>query len=1474
MRTICITILLLLCLHGYAQQRMYLVAGQSNAQGKGDASLSPLVDTLTAFEYNPGLNQLIHLQDPVGQNAAGFLAANDGSPWPAFGKKYFDLTADTLVLVQAARAGSGLHPLSSSPGISWSQSGILYTLCSFKMNQARSGTGMDFDGIVWLQGETDGKAVNDSLITQNDYRDELIVMIDNFRSTYGCHLPFYIVLVGTFTGEPPAGFDAIRAAQEEVAAMQPNTHIIHETTVDFPVLGWMSDNVHYNQTGYNNVGTVGATNLVDIENTYYSININGTDTICPGDSTELSAPDIYAAYNWSSGQTSADIFVGNAGTYNVTVTDDNGCSFPLREIVITAAPLQIAPVINMAGNNPLCIGDDMTLSVPPALAYLWSNGATSQSITISAAGNYSVQTLNSNGCLSESSDTISVLIDGETPPLVLATGSTNFCDGESVVLNAPVGFNAYQWSNGDTTQTTTITTAGTFTCVVTNANGCSSVPSASITTQVQAAPPAPSITSSGSTLICENDSLTLSAPPGYTAYLWSDGSTSQNITVSNTGTYTCAVTNANGCNSTNSDPITILAFPNPQMPFITANSATTFCAGDSVVLVAPMGYDTYQWSNGGTGPEITVYSSGFYTCIVTNSRGCVSEVSLPVEVNTYLTQATPGIAANGPTTFCEGESVVLSAPLGFVAYLWSNGETTQSITVEDSGQYSCQIINSFGCESPTSIPIAVTVNPTPATPNITSNNPLVFCEGDSTELNAPPGYADYNWSNGETTQNITVYDSGTFTCMITDFNGCSSPISTSLTTIMNLMPEAPSIGMNGPTTLCNGESVLLTMPVGFEEYLWSNGETTPNTLISTSGLYDCTLTDINGCTTTAFMPVSITVNPAPATPLIQTNGATTFCEGDSVVLNVTAGYNYQWSNGDTSQLITVYESGNYICTVTNGFGCSSVSNTLTTVMNPLPPQPMLTFSGSTEFCEGDSVIVFAPAGYNYQWSSGETTQNITIDETAGPIVCKITDTNGCAGPISEPVFVIENPLPSTPIIDTIGNTSFCVGQNVVLNAPVGFAAYYWNNGETTQSIEVSNSGIFAVSVVDANGCESDLSATMEISANPLPSAPVITTSSATSFCEGGNVILTAPGAYVSYQWSTGATTQSIMVEETGIFSCVVTDNNGCQSQPSNVINTYVNPNPPAPSIDIVGDTILCPGDSTILQGILGFAAYYWSNGGQTQNLIVNQSGEYSYYVIDEAGCQSPPSEPVFIEIRPAPPVPNIVSSDNLSFCEGDSITLFADPGYQSYLWSTGDTTESIVVNTADDFFYTATDGVSCTDPVSDIISTSVRLVPADPEVYLVGTDSLCSDVMGSNYLWLLNDTLVSGLNTPCIVPETSGYWRVIIVENGCPSEVSDTLYFEKPPPPPDPNDPKNLLIYPNPNNGFLTIETTNIFEETAILQLYDILGQVVYEELLDIQAEPQFMYTIDIRRLPDAAYFVVLRGGASGQYVQKLIVDR
>ncbi len=1547
MRNTLIIFILLLCFNSYAQQRQYLVAGQSNARGRGNASLSPQIDTLSAFEYSPTLNQLIHLQDPVGQNANGFQSADDGSPWPAFAKTYHNLTSDTTVIIQAARGASGAHPLSSSPSLSWSQSGLLYTLCSFKINQASAVSGLELDGIVWLQGETDAKAANLGTINQNDYQDALIAIIDRFRDDYGCHLPFYIILVGTDTGEPLAGYDIIRAAQTEVADTHPHTYLIHETTKDFPALGMMQDDVHYTQPGYNDVGTVGATNLVNIENTYYSIAVNGNTTICPEDSVELVAPAMYTAYNWSTGDTTSSIFANTAGTYVVTVTDDNGCSFPLPEINIQEYNTPPAPPLVLIGDNPFCFGDDVILSTPAASAYLWSTGATTTAIELSDPGDYYVQIFDNNGCISDFSDTLTLNMDSVATPIIYTNDNTMFCEGDSAILIAPAGFSAYQWSNGDTSQTITVNTSGSYTCIVSNVNACQSMPSTPINIEVFPSPSPPLTSANGSTLLCPGDSVTLTATVGYQAYQWSNGDTTQTITVANTGFYSCIITDINGCESEPSAPITVLGFSTPPTPTIVSTESTSLCAGDSLTIYAPNGFSAYQWSNGASTQNITVSASGSYTCIITDNNGCQSPPSNSVNVNVALPlpaptistnapttfclgesivlsapsgfssyqwsngattqnivvsttgsyscavtdaneclsatstpidiiviqQATPGISAGGATTFCEGDSVTLNAPFGFDGYLWSNGATTQSTVVYDSGSYSCQVINSFGCISSSSVNISITVNPSPDAPEITFSNSLSFCNGDSITLTAEAGFPVYNWSNGATTQSITVYSSGVFSCFVSDANACISPSSTPVTITEYAPVNTPTISLSGAADFCAGDSVILSAPNGFDSYLWSNGATTQNITVYDVGTFTCVVGDINNCISSPSAPVSVLINPNPNEPVIQASGSATFCEGDSVTLNVSAGFDYLWSDGSTSQSITVFESGNYTCTITNAFGCSSFSDVFSTTMNPLPVQPTLTLSGNTEFCQGDSIQITAPAGFNYLWSTGASTQSITIYNTTSNINCQLEDINGCISPLSDMVDVLVNPLPPVPVIDTIGNTTLCAGEMLELQAPAGYD-YLWSTGETTSSISIESTGLYSLTIQDTNSCLNTTISPIEITVNPLPATPVITANGATSFCEGDNVILTAPAGFVSYLWNTGETTQSIFVEESGSFTCVVTDNNACQSDLSDAINTLVNPNPETPFIEIIGDTILCPMDSVILNAPAGFAGYMWSNGTQNQELIISESGTYTCYIIDNNGCQSPVSEVVTIEVRPAPPIPDIISSDNLSFCDGDSITLFADDGYESYLWSNGDTTQNIVVSTEDEFFYIATDGISCEDPVSETVATTVRPVPEQPEVYRVGTDSLCTDIIGSNYLWLLNDTLVSGINDPCVVPDISGYWRVIVVANGCPSEVSDSLFYELGPEPPDPDDPKMLEIYPNPSNGFVTIQTTNIVEEQATLELYNVLGQLLYTERLDINFEPLFSHTIDLRGLPDAGYLVVLKGGVSGRFVQKLIIDR
>ena len=162
------------------------------------------------------------------------------------------------------------------------------------------------------------------------------------------------------------------------------------------------------------------------------------------------------------------------------------------------------------------------------------------------------------------------------------------------------------------------------------------------------------------------------------------------------------------------------------------------------MLSAPAGYSSYRWSNGATTREITVTRSGNFTVTETNANAC-SGTSEDVEVNVHV-RPQPTITAGGPTTFCEGESVVLSAPAGHATYRWSNGATTREITVTQSGNYSVTGADDNSC-SGTSAAVEVTVNQKPM-PTISANGPASLCDGGRVTLIAPEGFADYRWSNG------------------------------------------------------------------------------------------------------------------------------------------------------------------------------------------------------------------------------------------------------------------------------------------------------------------------------------------------------------------------------------------------------------------------------------------------------------------------------------------------------------------------------------------------------------------------------------------------------------------------------------------------------------------------------------------------------------------------------------------------------
>ena len=258
----------------------------------------------------------------------------------------------------------------------------------------------------------------------------------------------------------------------------------------------------------------------------------GPTRFCKGDSVELDAGPGYRSYLWSTGEQTRTIFVRNSGAWTVTVTDSNGSKGTSPIITITAFP-PAPPTVMRRGD---------TLISSPALSYQWMRDGTpiqnarSQSLIVGQSGIYTVQIVDSNGCVATS---MGLVI---TPsPFILALGPTRFCEGDSVVLDAGTGYHSYRWSTGETTRRIVVRQSGVFTVNVTDVNGISgtSPPIAVITSRIMA----PTITRRGDTLISTEAR----------SYQWYHdgnpipGATDRRFIMNGAGAYLVLISDSNGC---------------------------------------------------------------------------------------------------------------------------------------------------------------------------------------------------------------------------------------------------------------------------------------------------------------------------------------------------------------------------------------------------------------------------------------------------------------------------------------------------------------------------------------------------------------------------------------------------------------------------------------------------------------------------------------------------------------------------------------------------------------------------------------------------------------------------------------------------------------------------------------------------------------------------------------------------------------
>lgn len=940
---------------------------------------------------------------------------------------------------------------------------------------------------------------------------------------------------------------------------------------------------------------------------------SGRDTLCAGDSIILSAPTGYS-YTWSTGATTRTIIARQTGSYWYTASNGE-CDARSDTTRLVVHPLP-QPRLSPSGSRTICSDDSVTLDPGAWRSYRWNTGDTTRRITVRTAGLYSVRVVDSNGCIG-TSDTFNLTVNQKPTATIAPGGALFLCPGDTVQLDGGATHSAWRWSTGETTRTIRVARAGRYRLAVRSVNGCwSDTVDATVTlyprTVLRGTVTPPEV--------CAGDSGVLDVSGPYRSWNWSTGETTPRLTVRATGDYTVAVTDTNGCVVRQTLSFTV--HPNPA-PKLRALGPTTFCEGDSVVIDPGVWSGEYIWQDGSRTKQYAARTSGRYYVTVISPEGCVGHSdTLDVVVHPL-----PVLDLSGPIAVCGGSRkryAVTGQPN--VRYRWSLlggtivGDSTQAgIDVQwgagPFGKLTLTAVDALtGCMNQTEQVINVGSS---LKPLVRTSRLPVLCPGDSVELDAGDGYTRYGWNldgtpvPGAAGRSIVVRSAGAYTVSVTDADGCSG---TSDTIHVRLnAPPAPVISSSSGTSLCEGDSVVLSAG-SYASYRWSTGEPTPTIIVRSAGSYTVEVTDSAGCVGISA-PFELLLKSAPR-PVIDgpnavcINAVERYTVGDSIALPVT------WSAvggvvtaGQTTRTATVQWGAAGVGEVraeATTDGCTRSERYPVTISTELHPH--LDQAGVAALCRGDSLQLNAPSGYaQYRWNSGELTRSIVV-RSAGEYWVEVASSGGCQGR-SDTVLVVEASSP-TPVI-AAGSLSLCGGDSTVLDAGVGYARYQWSTGEASRMITAHGAGSYSVEVWNADGCRGATG--IEITQEPTPQ-PVIVPANAT-LCEGDSVELDAGGGYGQYRWSTGETTQRIMVRSAGSYTVEVqSPGGGCWGTSPSVTVQVITPT--VPVISQVGIEL----ESTPA------LSYQWRAGGApisgatAQRYQPSVVGDYTVTTTDANGC--------------------------------------------------------------------------------------------------------------------------------------------------------------------------------------------------------------------------------------------------------------
>lgn len=1090
--------------------------------------------------------------------------------------------------------------------------------------------------------------------------------------------------------------------------------------------------------------------------------------------------------------TSIPLSVSNQFSLTITDTITNCSATDSINVNILGGPITLNLFYN---KNEVCDGANFNVT---ALAgggltgnyqYLWLGNPISSSgnaATYQAILN-EVKTIEVSDGIDTATFNINIPINAL--PTISKSADTSICFGDdinlSVFSNTAV---SYQWSDGENTANRNFEGLNSEVLYITvnDVKSCSSTDSIQISVL-----DLPALSVISDTNICSGSEITLNAISAFIP-TWNDSLNSQSFTktFSDSTTITVAVVDSNSCKS--EAEIQVNALP---IPVAAISADTAICFGDSISLSAT-GAEHILWNTAENSNSIVVHPNldTTYTAVVSNSIGCADTAEVQITVRPEI-----GLSISNDTSFCNGGAAQLSASaLTNVSYFWANGVTTNSVVLNSSGSviFGLTVTDVFGCEEEATT--LVTVHPNPV---ISLSDTIGVCDGENVQISASLSFefaSNFNnlsalkaiWSNGLIGNSISFApssDSWLYLEVVDTIRNCSAYDS-----VYVIINDLPNVSVGNDTSLCLGSPFTVTAE-GAETYAFSSTGFTPQVSNTYSGVLNGNQfivvegTDSNLCVSRDTIQIS-TIS-LPSVSLQGPNAVCPNADNQFFAESPTA-VSFQWSNGAIGDTISYNNNSAAILTVT-ATDLNSCSNTAFKNVGVLSVGGSV--SAPQASCSDIASSFTASGGVSYLWEDGRTSSSIMLfSNSTRYFKVSITNANGCVKVDS--VYHVSLALPEA---DAGSNDTICSGESGRLEANGSNVVYNWSNGVNNKvnMVSVNQTSSFTVTITSQNGCSILDSARIVVREDP--SLMVFND----TVCEGNQAILRASGNG-TFVWSNGATDSiaSISAFNTLGLEVTLTDNFGCTNTDSVFAEVYQS------QLNVSGaENLVCLFDTLVLTAS-GGNSYIWSNGDTSSSsaIFITQPTSLNITITDENACVF--SDSVFIQTFD---LPIISAFTNDTICPGGNANLQAS-GAVSYLWSTNQMGNSIIVNPTQTSLYTVigTDSNNCKG--SDSVVVWLNDVPptgvAGPDITIcLGDTAFTQSTPGFSYQWSTGQISQNAIT----IPLTSSN-LLVTVTNAESCSIVDTVSIHVNPLPVITTSPDTSIC--RGDNAILQVQGGNFYQ--------------------------------------------------------------